>query len=126
MSSLFELLSGLVKVDGVLLVVRSGGAVSEIRSDSLGVRQGDRWITVGPGDGPAHMHVDPGQIRSAGFVLEERSGRTSYSVRFYDGQGDRVLAAFFTGMYDEAGNVDPGRKRMYDELNRRFGPRVEF
>ena len=55
---LFELLSEIVSVDDVLLIVKSGGAVSEIRSNSLEIRQKDKWITIGSNDGPAHMHVD--------------------------------------------------------------------
>ncbi len=123
---LLEILSEIVKVDDVLLVVRGNGAVGEIRSNSLAVRQKDRWITIGSNDGPAHMHVDSERVRSAEFVVEERPGRTSYSVRFFDGGNERVLAAFFTRMYDGSDNLDPARKGAYDRLSRKFGPRVEF
>lgn len=123
---LFELLSEIVRVDDVLLIVKSGGAVSEIRSDSLEISQKDRWITIGSNDGPAHMHVDSEQIRSARFVQEERPGRTSYSVRFFDGNDVRVLAAFFTKMYDESKQINPERKKKYDDLNGRFGPEIKF
>lgn len=123
---LLELLSEIVRIDDVLLIVKSGGAVSEVRSNSLGIRQKDRWITIGSNDGPAHMHVDSDQVRYARFVREERPGRTSYSVRFFDADGTRVLAAFFTGMYDESKNINPQRKKKYDELDRRFGPEIKF
>ena len=123
---LLDLLSEIVKFDDVLLVVKSGGAVSEIRSNSLAIKQKDRWITIGTNDGPAHMHVDSEQVESAKFVREQKPGRTSYSVRFFDSQGQRVLAAFFTKMYDKSGALIASRKDMYDGLNRKFGPDVKF
>lgn len=122
---LFEILSELVKIEDILLVVRSNGAVSEIRSSSLAVRKTDRWITVGHNDGPAHMHVDSEKIKSARFIIEEKPERTSYSVRFFDGQDERVLAAFFTKMYDGQ-NVDTHRKKIYEELLSKFGSRIDF
>ena len=82
-----ELLEEVVSVPDVLLVVRAGGAVSEIRSNSLRVRQKGSWITVGESDGPCHMHVNADLVRTARFVEEERPGRTSFSVRFLDGAG---------------------------------------
>ena len=123
---LFELLSEIVKVDDVLLIVKSSSAVSEIRSNSLGTSRKEKWITIGSSDGPAHMHVNSEQIRSARFVEEQKPDRTSYSVRFFDGDGERVLAAFFTKMYDESHNISPERKEKYDGLRGRFGPEIRF
>ena len=54
-----ELLSDIISVDDVLLVVKSNGATSEMRSNSLNIRQKDQWITIGDNDGPCHMHVNP-------------------------------------------------------------------
>ena len=39
-----ELLSDIISVDDVLLVVKSNGATSEMRSNSLSIRQKDQWI----------------------------------------------------------------------------------
>jgi len=47
-----ELLSDIISVDDVLLVVKSNGATSEMRSNSLSIRQKDQWITIGDNDGP--------------------------------------------------------------------------
>ena len=46
-----ELLSDIISVDDVLLVVKSNGATSEMRSNSLNIRQKDQWITIGDNDG---------------------------------------------------------------------------
>ena len=66
-----ELLADIISVDDVLLVVKSNGATSEMRSNSLSIRQKDQWITIGDNDGPCHMHVNPYMIKHAQFVIEE-------------------------------------------------------
>ena len=52
---LLEILSDLVKIDDILLIIKNDGATSEIRSNSLSIRQKEKWITIGDNDGPAHM-----------------------------------------------------------------------
>ena len=95
---MFELLSDLVKIDEILFIVRNSGAVSEVRNNSLSIKQKEKWITIGDNDGPAHMHINSELIKSAEFVKEIKPERTSFSVRFFNKNGDRVLAAFFTKM----------------------------
>ncbi len=82
MELLKDLLSDIVKIDNILLIVRTSGAISEMRSNSLTLRQKDNWITIGDNDGPCHMHVDASAITKAQFVKEQRENKTSYSVRF--------------------------------------------
>ena len=48
---LFEILSKIVEIDDILLIVKNQGAVSEVRSDLLGIRQKEKWITIGENDG---------------------------------------------------------------------------
>jgi putative heme iron utilization protein len=122
---LLELLSEIVKIDDVLFIVKSEGATSEVRSP-LSIRQKEKWITMGENDGPAHMHVDSELIRSAEFVKEEKPERTSFSVRFYNKDGDRVLAAFFTKMYDDSKTLVSSREKMYDDLNQKFSSKINF
>lgn len=121
-----DILADVVSVPDVLLIVRANGAVSEIRGNSLGVRQNDKWITIGDSDGPCHMHVNADLVRRAKFIEEERPGRTSFSVRFLDGSGERVLAAFFTRMYGTDGGLDPERMALYDGIRQKYGAEVEF
>ena len=123
---LLELLSDIVKIDNVLLIVRNDGAVSEVRSNSLSIRQKEKWITIGDNDGPAHMHIDSELIKSAEFVQEEKPERTSFSVRFFNKNGERVLAAFFTKMYDESKTLISERKKVYDELNQKYSSKIKF
>ncbi len=123
---LIELLSDLVKIDDILLIIKNEGAVSEIRSNSLSIRQKEKWITIGDNDGPAHMHIDSELIKSAEFVQEEKPERTSFSVRFFNENGERVLAAFFTKMYDESKTLISERKKVYDELNHKYSSKINF
>jgi len=121
-----EILSDLLKIDDILFVIKGGGAVSEIRSNSLGIRQKDQWITIGENEGPCHMHINSESIKNAKFITEEKPERTSFSVRFFDDKDERVLGAFFTKMYDENKILKPDRKKLYDEMFSKYGEIVEF
>ena len=123
---LLEFLSDLLQIDDILFIVKNNGVVSEVRSDSLSIHQKEKWITIGDNDGPAHMHIDSELIASAEFVREEKPERTSFSVIFYNTSGDRILAAFFTKMYDESKKLISERKKVYDKLNHKYGSSIKF
>ena len=118
---LYEILADLVKIENVLFVVRSNGAVSEIRSNVLNIRQKEKWINIGENDGPCHMHVNSELIKRVEFVKEQKPERTSFSVRFYDENDERVLAAFITKMYDDEMNIIPERLESYEGLFEKYG-----
>jgi len=122
---LLELLSDLVKIDDTLLIVKNSGAVSEVRSP-LSIRQKEKWITIGDNEGPAHLHVNSELIKSAEFVQEEKPERTSFSVRFFDENDERIIAIFFTKMYDDSKQLIPERKKIYDQLNEKFTSKIKF
>lgn len=121
MTILRSLLADLVAIDDVLFVVKSGGATSEIRT-RLSIREHDKWITLGDNKGPCHMHVDSTSIKNIRFVKEEKPERTSFSVRFFDDGDRRVLAAFFTGMYDD-GHIIKRRVDAYEQLRAKYETR---
>ena len=123
---LFELLSDLLKIDDLLFIVRNAGAVSEVRNNSLSIKQKEKWITIGDNDGPAHMHIDSELIKSAEFVQEVKPERTSFSVRFFNENGERVLAVFFTKMYDDTKTLISERKKVYDQLNQKYSSKIQF
>jgi len=123
---LFDILSEIIKHDDVLIIIRNDAAVSEVRSNSLSIRQKEKWITIGENEGPAHMHIDSEMIKSCEFVTEEKPDKTSFSVRFFDDKGNRLLAAFFTKMYDKDNVLDLSRKQIYDSLQQRFGSKIKF
>jgi len=90
--SLKELLSDIISVENVLLIVKSNAATSEIRSNSLNIKQNEKWITIGDNDGQCHMHVNSELVKKAKFIEEEKIERTSFSVRFFDESDERILA----------------------------------
>ena len=122
---LLELLSDLVKIDDVLLIVKNSGAVSEVRSP-LSIKQKEKWITIGDNDGPAHLHVNSELIKSAEFIEEQKPERTSFSVRFFDENDERIIAAFFTKMYDDSKQLIPERKKIYDQVKQKFTSKIKF
>ena len=120
-SLLKEILCDLTCIDDVLFIVKSNGVVSEIRSNSLEIKENEKWITLGDNDGPCHMHVNSELIKRAEFVKEQKPDKISFSVRFFDENNERVLAGFITKMYDENKNLKPERLRLYDNLFAKYG-----
>ena len=116
-----ELLSDISKINDILFIVRTGGAIIEMRSNSLKLRQKDNWITIGDNDGPCHMHLDSSTISKAQFVKEQKEDRTSYSIRFFDKDGQKIMSAVFSKMYDEKMNIRQERKKLYDDLFQKYG-----
>ena len=123
---LFDILSDLVKVDDISLIVKNDAAISEIRSNSLHIKQKEKWITIGDNDGPAHMHINTELIQTVEFIEEKRPERTSFSVQFFDQNQERVLGAFFTKMYDENNNFNSDRKKIFDKLRQKYGLKIKF
>ncbi len=116
-----ELLSDISKINDILFIVRTGGTIIEMRSNSLKLRQKDNWITIGDNDGPCHMHLDSSTVSKAQFVKEQKEDRTSYSIRFFDKDGQKLMSAVFSKMYDEKMNIRQERKKLYDDLFQKYG-----
>ena len=123
---LFELLSDIIKIDDVLIITKNIGATCEIRSNSLSIRQKEKWITIGDNDGSAHMHINSEMVDSAEFIQEQKPDKISFSVRFFDKSDDRVIAAFFTKMYDESKNLISSRKELYESLDQKYSSKIKF
>lgn len=116
-----ELLSDVIKIDDILIIVRSDGAIIEMRSNSLHVHQKDKWITIGDNDGPCHMHIDSSTISEARFITEQKTDRISYSIRFFDKNGEKQFSTVFAKMYDKEMNLNSTRKKLFDELFHKYG-----
>lgn len=116
-----DLLSDIIKIDDVLVIVRSEGAIVEMRSNSITISQKDKWITLGDNDGPCHMHVDSSIISEARFIKEQKTDRISYSIRFFDKNGERQFSTVFAKMYDKEMNLNTNRKILYDNLFQKYG-----
>jgi putative heme iron utilization protein len=101
--------------------LRSEGAIIEMRSNSLGISQKDKWITLGDNDGPCHMHIDSSMITEARFIKEQKTDRISYSIRFFDKNGEKQFSTVFAKMYDKEMNLNASRKMLYDNLFQKYG-----
>jgi putative heme iron utilization protein len=123
---LYEILSDLVHIKDILLIVKNSSATSEIKTNNLSIKQNEKWITIGSNDDPAHLHINSEMIKSIKFIEEKKPERTSFSVRFYDQKQERVIAAFFTKMYDKNKNLDISRKNLYDNLQKKFGSVIQI
>ena len=121
-----DILNDIINIDDVLFIVKSNGVVSEIRSNCLKIHQRETWITIGENDGPCHMHINPELLSHAEFIVEQKPDKVSYSVRFFDSNDERVLACFFTKMYDENKNLIFSRKKLYDELFEKYGSKKKL
>ena len=116
-----DLLSDIIKIDDILIIVRTEGAIIEMRSNSLNLRQKDKWITIGENDGPCHMHIDANMIAEARFIKEQKTDRISHSLRFFDKSGEKQFSTVFTKMYDKEMNLNLKRKKLYDDLFKKYG-----
>jgi putative heme iron utilization protein len=116
-----DLLSDIIKIDDVLIIVRSEGAIIEMRSNSIIISQKDKWITLGDNDGPCHMHIDYSIITEARFIKEQKTDRISYSIRFFDKNGEKQFSTVFAKMYDKEMNLNASRKILYDNLFQKYG-----
>jgi putative heme iron utilization protein len=115
-----DLLSDIIKIDDVLIIVRREGAIIEMKSNSLRMHQKDKWITIGENDGPAHMHIDSSIITEARFIEEQKPDRISYSVQFFDNNGEKHFSTVFAKMYDENKTLNQKRKKLYNELFQKY------
>jgi putative heme iron utilization protein len=116
-----DLLADIIQIDNILIIVRSEGAIIEMRSNSLSIRQKEKWITIGDNDGPCHMHIDSTAISEARFIQEQKPDRTSYSIRFFDKEGEKQFSTVFAKMYDKEMNLNLSRKKLYDNLFLKYG-----
>jgi len=115
-----DLLSDIIKIDDILIIVRAEGAIIEMRSNSLNLRQKDKWITIGENDDPCHMHIDANMITEARFIKEQKTDRISHSLRFFDKSGEKQFSTVFAKMYDKEMNLNLERKKLYDDLFKKY------
>ena len=101
-SAVVELFAEILAQENILLSVNSGNGICEARvEEGLTFRIREKWATIGDESRPWHIHLNMEEVKEARFVKEARSdGRQSYSIRFFDSNGNLAMRANFIGMYD--------------------------
>lgn len=119
----YQLISDILSQQDILLSVNSGSSISEARVEkALPFRIREKWATIGDENRPWHIHLNMKEVVQARFVKEPRSdGRQSYSIRFFDSNGNLSMRANFTKMYDSNGNLVKEKAAKFDEIYTKYG-----
>ncbi len=127
--TLKRLISELLRVDGMLLVIDSGGAVSEMSLQQAPEVEFDgRWATIEARDW--HIHLDLERVCGAQFVENSHHGHEAmpklFYVRLSDGDGATLLRFYFPNPWlDDAEKptpFQPERLRLFQDFRRRYLP----
>jgi putative heme iron utilization protein len=119
----YQLISDILSQQDILLSVNSGSSISEARVEkALPFRIREKWATIGDENRPWHIHLNMKEVVQVRFVKEPRSdGRQSYSIRFFDSNGNLSMRANFTKMYDSNGNLVKEKAAKFDEIYTKYG-----
>jgi hypothetical protein len=128
-STIFEdFVNDILALDNVMFSVRSPGAVCEVHTDrNLSLRINEQYATIGDDTRPWHIHVNLNETKEARFVIENKKGdRNSYSIRFFDSNGNLTLRANFIKMYDSSNTLIQERVSKYERLFSKYGKRYSL
>jgi len=119
----YQLISDILSQQDILLSVNSGSSIAEARVEkALPFRIREKWATIGDENRPWHIHLNMKEVVQVRFVKEPRSdGRQSYSIRFFDSNGNLSMRANFTKMYDSNGNLVKEKAAKFDEIYTKYG-----
>ncbi len=125
--TLKRLISELLRVDGMLLVIDSGGAVSEMSlHQAPEVEFDDRWATIEARDW--HIHLDLERVCGAQFVENSHHGHEAmpklFYVRLSDCDGATLLRFYFPNPWlddaEKPAPFQPERLRLFQDFRRRY------
>ena len=113
-----DIINDILPHDNVMFSVRSSGAVCEVNSEkNLPLRVSDQYATIGDESKPWHIHVNLNNIKEARFVTEIKADdRKSYSIRFFDLEGNLALRANFVRMYDSSNALIEEKLFAYEQI----------
>ena len=121
----YKLISDLLSQQEILLSISSGGgSIAEARiEEGLPFRIKDKWATIGNEERPWHIHLNMDEVTEARFVKEARSSdqRQSYSIQFFNPNGNLLMRANFTKLYDNEGNFIKEKAAKFDEMYVKYG-----
>ena len=93
-----EMIEGLLGCEGMLLVIDSGGSVSEMHArPGIATEFDGRWATIESGEW--HVHLDLDAVKGAQFVENSNHGHESMMPKLYylrlSGAGEATLLRFY-------------------------------
>lgn len=122
-----RLVSELLSVEGMMVVMDSGGAVSEMNLHAApDIEFEGRWATIEARDW--HIHLDLRQVAGAQFVENSHHGHKGipklYYARLSDGSGDTLLRFYFPNPWLDADEkptpFQPDRLRAFEAFRARY------
>jgi len=118
-----DIINDILPHDNVMFSVRSSGAVCEVNAEkNLLLRVREQYATIGDESRPWHIHVNLNNTKEARFVIENKSDdRKSYSIRFFDLEGNLVLRANFIKMYDSSNALIREKYLVYEQIFSKYG-----
>jgi putative heme iron utilization protein len=119
----YQLITDILSQKDILLSVNSGSGICEAKvEEGLSFRIKEKWATIGDEDRPWHIHLNMDEVIEAKFVKEPRSdGKQSYSIRFFNSEGNLAMRVNFTKMYDSSGNLLKEKVAKFDEISSKYG-----
>jgi|SRR6476620_8276680 len=113
-----DIINDILPHDNVMFSVRS--RVDAEKNLLLRVRE--QYATIGYESRPWHIHVNLNNTKEARFVIENKSDdRKSYSIRFFDLEGNLVLRANFIKMYDSSNALIREKYLAYEQIFSKYG-----
>ncbi|MGN6630875.1 MAG: ChuX/HutX family heme-like substrate-binding protein [Nitrososphaeraceae archaeon] len=118
-----DIINDILPHDNVMFSVRSSGAVCEVNAEkNLLLRVREQYATIGDESRSWHIHVNLNNTKEARFVIENKSDdRKSYSIRFFDLEGNLVLRANFIKMYDSSNALIREKYLAYEQIFSKYG-----
>ena len=118
-----DIINDILPHDNVMFSIRSSGAVCEVNAEkNLLLRVREQYATIGDESRPWHIHVNLNNTKEARFVIENKSDdRKSYSIRFFDLEGNLVLRANFIKMYDSSNALIREKYLAYEQIFSKYG-----
>ena len=123
-----ELIEELLGCEGMLLVIDSGGAVSEMHAPPAIETEFDgRWATIEAGEW--HVHLDLDAVQGAQFVENSNHGHESmipklYYVRLSGTEQATLLRFYFPNPWldddERPTEFQPERLRLFEDFCDRF------
>jgi putative heme iron utilization protein len=82
----------------------------------------EQYATIGDESRPWHIHVNLSNAKEARFITENiTDDRKSYSIRFFDSEGNLVLRANFIRMYDSSKTLIQEKLLAYEQIYAKYG-----